>query len=420
MLDDLTTPLGLSKNSDEAKRKRAAGLMAALPKIVAGVLGAFILVFVGWALFASSPYGGEPMAVVPANTQAADAAPPASGSDAAAADKPRATADTSASRPNRYDGPAQQAPAPASVPAGTPSTVTIIDGTSGKRQQVEIPSEPADNGSAPPVAQHADPRLTEPSRFGPLPRIAPDGERPAQAFAQPVKPSANNPNVAKVALIVTGLGISASGTSAALARLPGAVSFAFAPYGADLDRLAERAREADHELLLQIPMEPIDYPDNDPGPQTLLTTLDTEQNLQRLYSLMGRMQGYVGIANYMGTRFTASEPALTPVLRETARRGLIYVEDGSSARSIAGQIAGANNLPYAKADLAIDAVPTGVEIDRALGRLEMIARERGIAVGVAKALPVSIDRIANWAKSAERRGIVLVPITAVAVRAKSS
>jgi hypothetical protein len=96
------------------------------------------------------------------------------------------------------------------------------------------------------------------------------------------------------------------------------------------------------------------------------------------------------------------------------------VEDGTSPRSLAGQLAGTNNLPYAKADLTIDAVPTAPEIDRALARLEKTARERGIAVGIASALPASIERIALWAKAAESHGILLVPISAAAARGKSS
>jgi polysaccharide deacetylase 2 family uncharacterized protein YibQ len=167
-------------------------------------------------------------------------------------------------------------------------------------------------------------------------------------------------------------------------------------------------------------MEPFDYPDNDPGPQTLLTTLDANQNVDRLQWLMSRFPGYVGITNYMGARFTASEPALSPVLREAAKRGLIYVDDGASPRSLAGQIAGANNLPFAKGEVTLDTVPTPVAIDRALARLEATARERGVAVGVATALPVAIDRIAKWTKAAESRGFVLVPISAVANRAKAS
>jgi hypothetical protein len=176
------------------------------------------------------------------------------------------------------------------------------------------------------------------------------------------------------------------------------VAFALAPYGTDLEKLADRARADAHELLLQVPMEPFEYPDNDPGPQTLLTSLTAEQNTDRLHWLMSRFQGYVGLISYMGAKFTASEQGLAPVLRDVAKRGLIYVDDGSSARSIAGQIAGANNLPYAKADVVLDTVPTPVEIDRALARLEMKARDTGFAVGFATAQPATIARVADWAK----------------------
>jgi polysaccharide deacetylase 2 family uncharacterized protein YibQ len=203
-------------------------------------------------------------------------------------------------------------------------------------------------------------------------------------------------------------------------KLPGPITLAFAPYGADLERQVARAREDGHEVMLQIPMEPFDYPDNDPGPHTLLTSIDTGHNIDRLHWLMSRFQGYVGVVNYMGGRFTASEQGMGPVLREAGLRGLVYLDDGSSARSLASQIAGANNLAFAKADLVIDQVPTAADVDKALGRLETLARARGTAVGFAGALPLSIDRITRWIKAAESRGIQFVPITAVVSRARSS
>ena len=221
-------------------------------------------------------------------------------------------------------------------------------------------------------------------------------------------------------VIVGGLGISAAGTADALGQLPSPVTLALAPYGADLEKLAEQARAQKHEVLLQVPMEPFDYPDNDPGPQTLLTSLSPDQNVDRLHWLMSRFQGYVGVLSFMGGKFTASEASLSPVLREAAKRGLIYVDDGASARSIASQLAGSQNLPFAKVDTVIDATPTSAEIDHALARLELAARERGTAVGFATALPATVARIAAWAKAVENRGFVLVPITMMALKAKSS
>jgi polysaccharide deacetylase 2 family uncharacterized protein YibQ len=419
LTDDLSAPLGLGGRSKSgvgrlsAMRNRWAGAArVAAPRVLAAALGSFALLFLVWALFAEGPLGGEPVVVIPANLQAEAAGPDTKPAEAS----PGREAESG--RPNRYDGPPIAPAQPAAPAAASPgNTVTIIDGSSGKRQDVPIPGQPADKSAA---GQQADQRFAEASRDGPLPRIAPDGTRPAEAFARPVKAIADRPNAPRVALVVTGLGISATGTSDALAKLPGPVTLGFAPYGADLERLAARARARGHELLLQVPMEPFDYPDNDPGPQTLLTSLTADQNIDRLHWLMSRLQGYVGIANYMGARFSATELALAPIMREAAKRGLIYVEDGTSPRSLAGQIAGANNLPYAKADSVIDAVPTAAEIDHALARLERTAREHGTAVGVASALSASIERIANWAKAAESRGFQLVPISAVAIRGKST
>ena len=276
------------------------------------------------------------------------------------------------------------------------------------------------NSASPAESPPADQKFVEMMSHGPIPKIAADGVRPAEAFARPVKPLAGKLDAPRVALIVGGLGVSTSATAAAIVKLPEAVTLAFMPYGSDVDRLVSRARGEGHEILLQVPMEPFGYPDNDSGPQTLLTSLTAEQNLDRLHWLMSRFQGYVGIAGAMGARFTASEQSFAPILRETAKRGLVFFDDGSNPRSVAGRIAGANNLPFAKADVVLDLVPTSAEIDHALGRLEMAARERGVAVGISSALPVSIDHIAKWAKAAESRGLLLVPITAVALKAKQS
>jgi polysaccharide deacetylase 2 family uncharacterized protein YibQ len=405
--DDLTRPLGRN-----LKKARPSVVPVVALRVAAGALGGFAAIALGWALFADAPFGGEPMAAARINVHA---------ERPAAEPKPIETGNrtpTGNDRPNRYDGPdlgAGQTPPPG------PNTITIIDGSSGKRQEIQLPGRTPER--APDKSSQrsgSDPRFVEASPHGPIPRIAADGTRPAEAFAQPVKGIAGRPSAPRIAIILAGLGISNLGTGDALAKLPGPVTLAFAPYGDNLDRLVTRARDSGHEILLQVPMEPFDYPDNDPGPQTLLASLDAPQNVDRLHWLMSRFGGYVGILNYMGARFTTSEQALAPILRETAMRGLIYVEDGSAPRSVAGDIAGANNLPFAKADATIDAVPSASDIDRALSRLERTAHDRGSAVGVASALPAAIERIAAWAKGLENRGMVLVPISAVAARAKSS
>jgi polysaccharide deacetylase 2 family uncharacterized protein YibQ len=402
--DDLNTPLGLDRKRGRAK------LPGLVPWTVAAALGAALVAFIGWAAVMEDPLGGEPIVVLAAESRV----PAAKTDDAAKSAKPNSEAEAKGDSKGDKPGPAAAEAKPgeaAKTPPGM-QTITIIDGGTGNRQEVLVP---ANGGQGAPPANE---KLLESTRHGMIPRVSADGARPLVAYARPVAETAANAKLPRIALVVTGLGISSSTTSEAL-RLPAAVSLAFAPYGTDLDRIASRARGEGHELLLQLPMEPFDYPDNDPGPQTLLISLAPEQNTDRLNWLMSRFQGYVGVANYMGSRFTASEPAFSPMLREVAKRGLMYLDDGSSPRSVAGQIAAGNGLPFAKASVIVDAVPTPNEVDRALLRLETMARDNGIAVGVASALPLSIARIAKWAKAAESRGFLLVPISAAVTKRKS-
>ncbi len=400
--DDLSTPLGQRR-----KRHRSA-VRVPIPAVIAGALALFLGAFVVWAVVADDPLGGEPIVVVSVHLKPVAANPGGSAP---------AVPQASAAGPRRYDGPGATAAAPSQGAAPATTTVNIINGMTGDHQVVTIPA-PGDHAAAVPSAP-IDQKFVEMTPQGAIPKIAADGVRPADAFAQPVEPLPGRPDAPRIAIIVSGLGVSAKVTAEAIDRLPGAITLAFIPYGND-EALATRAHHAGHEVLLEVPMQPFDYPDNDSGPQTLLTSLAPQQNMQRLHWVMSRFQGYVGLINMMGARFTASEPAFAPVLSEAAKRGLIYVDDGSNPRSVAGRIAGADNLPFARAEVAIDSVPTPAEIDRALGRLETVAREHRTAVGIAEALPVSISHIAKWAKSAAKRGILLVPITAVVRKEKQS
>jgi uncharacterized protein len=396
--DDLSAPLG--RNPVRGKRRLRlpfSGIQA-----LAALLGLFLATFAGYALFNDEPLGGEPQARIAIAPMPAGAEKPGD----RIPEKP-ASAEPMANAPMKAGAPGEQ------------RTVTIIDGSSGARHDVTIASDAPEKGTSekPGLMAGIDPRLLEKSRYGMIP-VTSDGVKPFTAYAA----EADRARAAKmpaVSIVVAGLGVGAAKTLDAILKLPAPVTLAFTPYGSDPTKFAVRARAQHHEILLQIPMEPYDYPDNDPGPQTLLTTLAPEQNLDRLYWHLSRLQGYAGIANFMGARFVATDTAMQPIVREAAKRGLAYFDDGL-ARSVAPSLAAAQAMPFAKADVIVDAVPTPSEIDRALGRLEDIAKERGVAVGVASALPVSIERISAWTKALENRGIMLVPLTTAMLKSKSS
>ncbi len=267
-------------------------------------------------------------------------------------------------------------------------------------------------GEVPPLKPVPDPALVAAGSQGPLPVVAPDGRKAWQVYARPL-PSGLGSGP-RVALVVSGLGISDSATAHAIKTLPPEVTLSFAPYGGNLQRWITQARDAGHEVLVELPMEPFGYPQNDPGPYTLLTSLSASDNVGRLEWLLSRFTGYVGVMNYQGARFTSEPTALAPVIAAIKSRGLMYVDNGASNRSLAPKLAGEAALPNTLATRNIDPVQSADIIANSFKSLETAAKDDGRAVGVASGFPVTVDALSDWATTLQDKGITLVPVSAMA------
>lgn len=248
--------------------------------------------------------------------------------------------------------------------------------------------------------------LLEEGPFGPLPRVAADGRRPLLAYANPFGFEPSSP---RITLLIVGLGLQAEPTATAL-RLPAAIGLHFSAYADDLPDQVARARAAGHEVLLELPMEPLDYPMSDPGPHTLLAGNPMAENLRRLDWLLARAPGYIAVAG-AGARFAGSTGA-PAVLDMLARRGLALVELGEGHLAEQARRVG---LPYANAGTVIDEDPSILSIDYALAGLEAEALASGSALGVAQPYPVSLERLRLWATTLETKGLVLAPVSAFVI-----
>jgi uncharacterized protein len=378
--DDLTKPLGLEKPKQRGRFLRLFGVAAV------GLTG---IALVGTAWFATVGHPGTDSRAVIADN--------------------KSSSSTSPSPPTIGAVPRTPAKGPTPPQDGTGLTEIVPDGELSEIDPNTIVIRDVGEADAIKLAAAPVGALAEDSPFGPLPQIGPNGERPMDAYA---RPDDSDPGARRIAIVVGGIGIGENGTDAAIEELPGAVTLALAPYGQDLPQTLARARAAGHELLLQIPLEPFGYPNNDPGPHTLTVAASEDENIERLHWLMGRATTYVGVMNYLGARFTSDEAALKPVITEIGRRGLLYFDDGSSAMSRADALA-RSYYPFARADVVLDAMTDAKAIDDRLAEVEAIARRRGYAIATATAFPITIERIAKFAKSSADRGIEIVPLTAL-------
>lgn len=297
--------------------------------------------------------------------------------------------------------PATPAPAPAAAPASGPAEP--IGG-------VPLPTTTGPNGQMV-LAPAPDPSLTADSPNGPLPVIDSAGRRAWRAYARPFAAAADLP---RLAIVIEGLGLSDTVTTAAIDLLPGEVTLSFVPYARDLPALVARARAAGHEVLIELPMEPYDYPQNDPGPSTLLTGATPAENITRLEWLLARAPGYVGAMNYLGAKFTASADSLQPILQALNARGLMFFDSHAFGTSTTRDVARTVGIPFASSDLAIDGRRLRADIDGQLGKLAQAAQQAGHAIGVGGAYPVTIERVAVWAAGPGGKTVALAPLSALA------
>lgn len=240
---------------------------------------------------------------------------------------------------------------------------------------------------------------------GPLPIIAADGRTAAEAYARPFTPNGRP----KVSVVIGGLGLNAQTTRAAIETLPGEITLSFAPYADGLQGWIDLARAHGHEVLLETPMEPADYPANDPGPYTLIAANRPEDTVRKLEWLMSRATGYFGLSNYLGARFVENDQAMNTFNAVLKARGLAFVDDGLASRR-------GGPIPRASADRVIDDELSATAIDAQLRALENGAAGRGQSLGSGFAYPVTISQVGVWAAGLQARGLQLAPASALAHR----
>ncbi|MGB8816409.1 MAG: divergent polysaccharide deacetylase family protein [Rhizobiaceae bacterium] len=386
MSNHLERPLGL----DRGKKRQGGALSKG--KFFAGLSSILVLGAAGWFAFDRMPFQITKAPVKPVAAAPAEPVPE---------QKPVVTETASVAEPG------DEAISPP-LPAGGAKIIRVNpDNAATPGVTVRDPGKVIQEAR---VAHIPEPDLIEQGAAGQLPKRAADGRRPFDVYQR----SWSGTRGARVAIVIGGMGVSQTSTQAAIDTLPPEITLAFAPQGNSLSRWAQAARKKGHEILLQVPMEPFDYPRVDPGRGTLIVEAAPEANLKVLQDSMGRLTNYVGVVNYLGARFTAEEAALDPVMQELGKRGLMYLDDGTSARSQADSLSQRGGAPFAASDLTIDGVQDKADILKSLDQLEATARAKGSAIAMGTGFDVTVEAVTEWAKGAKKRGIEIVGVASLA------
>jgi polysaccharide deacetylase 2 family uncharacterized protein YibQ len=240
----------------------------------------------------------------------------------------------------------------------------------------------------------------------------PSAARPAWLrYAVPALPTGNRP---LVAIVLDDLGLDRIRTEEAI-RLGGPLTLSFMTYASELGEQTQAARHAGHELLLHVPMEAIDR-HADPGPHALFTGLSPEEIIERLRWGFGRFDGFVGINNHMGSKFTADERGMASVMEELRARGLAFLDSRTSLSTVGIRLAIAYGVPHAARDVFLDDDHTPAAIAEQLARVEQLARQHGSAIAIGHPHDATLAALHAWLPLLGNKGLALVPLTAIVQR----
>ena len=214
-----------------------------------------------------------------------------------------------------------------------------------------------------------------------------------------------------IAIVIDDLGIDQPRTKRAIA-LPAPLTLAFIPYGYNLRKLANSGHAAGHELIVHVNMEPTDR-GVDPGPKALLTSLSAAEIRERMTWALGQFDGFVGINNHMGSRFTEWPDGMEIVLQMLRSRGLLFLDSLTSTTSVGAPLARAHGMAYAARDVFLDHDQSAESVTAQLRETERIARRNGHAIAIGHPHDVTVDVLRKWLPEAKAAGFQLVPLTAI-------
>jgi polysaccharide deacetylase 2 family uncharacterized protein YibQ len=233
---------------------------------------------------------------------------------------------------------------------------------------------------------------------------------PQPAWRRNAVPFADLNSRPLVAIVIDDVGLDRARSRRAW-ELPGPLTMSFLPYAKDLREQASAARARGKEIMLHLPMEPAGR--GDPGPGALLVSMTDNEIGRRSAAAMDGYDGYVGVNNHMGSRFTTFKPGMQTVLQQAKARGLMFLDSRTTAQTIGDQLAQELGVASMSRNVFLDDEESVAAVRRKLAETEDLARRQGYVVAIGHPHEATLQALAEWLPTLQAKGLVLAPASAV-------
>jgi polysaccharide deacetylase 2 family uncharacterized protein YibQ len=309
---------------------------------------------------------------------------------------------------------AEQAPAPVIMASPAPPSSPSIpaDDDDGRPLLAPPPPRPDPGSSEALEFSHASDVVAlapmPPPPPAPEVKLPPAGAAVWLRNALPVPKTGGRP---VIAIVIDDLGVDRR-RSERMAQLKGPLTLSYMTYAEDVARQAREAKAHGHELMVHVPMQP-QSASYDPGAEVLEVGLSADEIRRRLDWGLSRFDGYVGINNHMGSRFTSDPAGMRVVMAELRKRGLAFIDSVTSDRTVGADVARHYGVPFAARHVFLDNDQGIAHVRGQLAKTEAYARKHGAAIAIGHPHDGTIEALAGWLPGLEGRGFVLVPVSTI-------
>ena len=213
----------------------------------------------------------------------------------------------------------------------------------------------------------------------------------------------------KIAIVVDDMGLNLK-ISERVVGLKPPLTLSYLPYAADLKRQTRKAKSVGHELLLHLPMEPIDRT-IDPGPNVLLSGINKKELVQTIRWNLNQFDDFVGINNHMGSKFTLDTVLMTVLFTELKANNLFFLDSLTIKNSKGEKVAKNLGVPFLKRDIFIDHVDNDIAIKKKLREVERISISKGSVIAICHPRKRTLSQLKPWLHMLQSRGFKLVPVS---------
>jgi polysaccharide deacetylase 2 family uncharacterized protein YibQ len=215
----------------------------------------------------------------------------------------------------------------------------------------------------------------------PLEKPSPREPLARKDIPKSIPPPAPVKKLPSVAIIIDDLGYDKK-MAQKFAQMDLALTFSILPHSPFQQQIARLAQSRGLEIMMHMPMEPVEYPKVDPGPGTLLTSMSPDELIDQLDQNLNTLPGIKGVNNHMGSRLTMESGQMYQIFSVLKQRELFFIDSRTTADSLGEPSARLFQVPFAQRDVFIDHYLRPDFIRNQIQELIRIAKKNGEAVGI--------------------------------------